>query len=382
MILLTIVYGRNKPFSKVFHTFNSNNKILGQAKELNRKRLESAKNYLSSSFQKDRPFYSNSPELAIVIVTVKRQAYDSSRLGYVLQTVAATHKLFTHDRAFTNKTMIICNVDLKPDNFTEIASLKHFVPTLERYGHSTFSVSLNRTRANLYKNTYYSNKYDKETVDYMYCLEAAYSLGAKYVLLMEDDALPRMDTLDVLKIKISYLNRKLNGRYSYIKLYYPQRWQGYAYEKYRILEIVSIGCVGAGVFLLLHLMMCNSKFYCVRLTYFLLGAWLFVTMAMLVGRQNVYDLYRISDYLYTLKDSPGCCTQAMVYNRQFIPAIIDFLSLKHKNLHTDLAIYNFTNVTKIPAYQIEPNLFFHVGMYTSLSSEKHKNAEEFIFDAL
>jgi hypothetical protein len=71
-----------------------------------------------------------------------------------------------------------------------------------------------------------------------------------------------------------------------------------------------------------------------------------------------------------------------LYTRQFIPPIIEFLSAKHKNLHTDLAIYNFTNVTGVRAYQIEPNLFYHVGMYTSLTTNKHKNAEEFIFHAM
>jgi hypothetical protein len=82
----------------------------------------------------------------------------------------------------------------------------------------------------------------------MYCLEAAYSLGAKYVLLMEDDSIPMEPALDVLLNKIQYLDTKQDRQhYAYIKLYYPQRWQGYAYDVSRIIEIISIGCVGAGM---------------------------------------------------------------------------------------------------------------------------------------
>ena len=378
------MYGRYKPFSKVFHVFNQKDDTPKLARRLNSERLMKAKHYLGSLNETILPYYSTTPNIVIVIVTVKRTAYDSSNLGYVLQTVAATHKLFVNDKAFLNKTMMICNVDLYPKNYTDVVSLKPYIPVVERYGVSSrISININKTRQTLYKNRYYSSKYDKETIDYMYCLEAAYSLGAKYVLLMEDDSIPMEPALDVLLNKIQYLDTKQDRQhYAYIKLYYPQRWQGYAYDVSRIIEIISIGCVGAGMVVFLHFILCKSRLYYVQVAYFLCGAWLFVLGAMIIGRQNVFEFYRISKYLYTLKSSPGCCTQAMLYTRQFIPPIIEFLSAKHKNLHTDLAIYNFTNVTGVRAYQIEPNLFYHVGMYTSLTTNKHKNAEEFIFHAM
>lgn len=380
-ILLSILYANNKPFSKVYHLFNSKNDVFKLAKQLNSERLFKAHQYLDGLNKTQQPNYDSRPELAIVIVTVKRKAYDASSLGYVLQSISATHKLFVNDLVFPKKTMMICNVDLHPENYTEIVNLKPFIPVVERYGASSLPITINSSRISMYAKRRYNSKYDKETVDYMYCLESAYSLGASYVLLIEDDALPREDTLKVLKNKILYIKSKNKGRYSFIKLYYPQRWQGYAYESSRILEIISVGCVGAGLAVAIQFITCRTKSYFLQVMYFSCGAWLFVTAALIIGRQNVFEFYRISKYLYSLRNSPGCCTQAMLYTRQFIPALIDFLSVKHKALHTDLAIYNFTNVTGIPAYQIEPNLFYHVGMYTSLSSsDKHKNAEEFIFN--
>lgn len=384
------------PFSKFYHLFNADGTISEQANSLNSARLKEAKQYfkrLDTKISKD--FYSKNNELGldlvIAIVTVNRQSSDGYELGYLTQTVAMMDKLVKLDKFFRHKVLFICNVDRKPDSHSEANSLASYLPFVNRYGNHSFPFRelTNEVRSHYYKTANHYSKYEKETVDYRFCLETANSLNPEYVLLMEDDTLPYDNIFEVLKYNIDnrvhHVNENgkvMQSPFAYIKLYYPQRWQGYANEILRLTELFSVTCFGAGLFLLIYFVCCikfrNSGQYT---AIFISGAIYTLILVSLIGRQNMMELRRLSKYLYTFRSSPGCCTQAMLYPKQIIPKLLNYLGgvQTTDKFHTDIAIYNFVKSTNIPAYQIEPNLFHHIGMYTSLNSKGPKKAEEFIF---
>lgn len=385
-IILPVVvfYSWNKPFSMVFTLFHGEDSIKTWANTLNNQRLAKAKQYLATINETSLPEYIGEPELAVVIVTVNRTNQEYDKSGYILQTVAATHKMFVQDEIFPKKIMMICNVDVFPQNYTEVVKLKSSIPVIQRYGLSSLPITYDFERRFLYGTKIYPNNYYKETVDYMFCLETAHSLRPKYVLMIEDDSMPRSNALEIIHHKLQYLKRKsistLQEEFAYIKLFYPPKWQGYGFELTRLSEIICIGCIGGSTLVAINLMTCKSRSNFIRDAYFLYGVWLFVLVVLTIGRQNVMEFFSSSKHFYTLRPSPGCCTPAMLFSSPFIPEVINFLESNYKDLHTDLALHTFIKQSGIPAYQIEPNLFNHIGMYTSLSSNTHKSAEEFIFD--
>ena len=83
---------------------------------------------------------------------------------------------------------------------------------------------------------------------------------------------------------------------------------------------------------------------------------------------------------YSLNIAPGCCTPAMFYQKWVIPDLLKYLSVANTKYHTDIAIHSFITSQNLTAYQIEPNLFVHIGMYTSIHVNTRKDPQEFIFN--
>ncbi|XP_033736232.1 transmembrane protein 246-like [Pecten maximus] len=380
------------PYSKLFKVFHSEKEMLSDAKDLNKERLSSATAYFNSIDKTESmKFYNRYDQerldLLVVIVTVQRKSADVQNLGYFLQATAAMDRVMKQNQSFKKKKLVICNVDSNPLNYTDVVWLSEFIPTIQRYDPRGKDMARMTTsqRAVLYGQHLHLNKYVKETVDYMFCLESAYLMNSTYILMMEDDAIPHRDVLNNVKHVMDTKLHHYNREFGHIKLYYPQKWQGFALEETRIIELVSIGCIGAGVFVFILNLYSTAKkkvlTYFIQILYFLAGCVYFILVAELLDRQNLMELRRFSKSLYSFKQSPGCCTQAMLYREQVIPALLNYLqgSARLNMDHTDIAIYKFTLKYNIPCYQIEPNLFYHVGLYTSLVEGRYKDPEGFLF---
>ena len=74
-------------------------------------------------------------------------------------------------------------------------------------------------------------RYEKEKRDYAFCLrEAAHDV--KFVLIIEDDALPAKESLPVVSRLVtgqwtSRFGSPINGEWLYVKLFHPIHLQGY-----------------------------------------------------------------------------------------------------------------------------------------------------------
>ena len=381
------------PWSRLYSLFHEMDKMHKEADSLNDIRLKGAQDYFNSlNHEESMKFYSNAMksdiDIVVALITVQRKSLDGNRVGYLTQSVAKMDKLIKSDKSFKSSYLFLCNVDRYPSSHAEADKISKFIPMYNRYDNKSALLS---ERTELYKKTFYDgDAYYKETVDYMFCLETAFTLNSKYVLLLEDDTVPCLSLFSVLQSKLT--NQKIhsmlyNQEFSHIKLYYPQRWQGFANEPIRITELLSYGAVGGALFLLIYTLVCskctknNNIPYRHKMLYFVFGAVYVITVLSVIGRQTVLDLRRISPSLYYFRESPGCCTQAMLYSQKVIPDLVSFLAqdkILH-GFHTDLAIYEFIKQTRYVGYQIEPNLFYHVGMYTSLQTNTYKHPQEFLF---
>lgn len=380
------------PYSQLFRTFHSQDEMLSRAIKLNKDRTDKAIAYFKSIDKtKSTEFYAQHDkgplDLLVVIITVKRKSTDHEMPRYLLQSAAAMDELLKNDRSFERKKLVICNVDNHPLNHTDAEFLTSLIPQIQRYSSNKTALPprtpYKSQRVELYKRFHHINKYEKETIDYMFCLESAFLTRSSYILLMEDDAVPYSDVLPNIKHALDSKLDHHNRRFGHIKLYYPEKWQGYAFEMTRILELLSVGCVGGGCFVLLFTWNLSGRgtAYFIQIIYFITGCVYFILVAEMLGRQNVMELRRISASFFSFKSSPGCCTQAMLYSKSIVPSLLDHLqgSADPGSDHTDIAIYKFTTQNAIPAYQIEPNLFHHVGLYTSLEDGKYKDPEGFLF---
>lgn len=397
LVVLMILYFSTKlPFSSFYGFFRSEAEIKKLADYLNTKRLNRALKYFKTADtvgQRLAPSYrtnNNNHSLVVCIITVdrSRSAAQGFKHRYLVQTAAAVDELLLRDTKFKDKILFICNVDAQPQDHADAVWLQNFIPYVQKNGRSSFEMQFSSATR---KPTLLESKKairQKEADDYVFCLNASRALNYSYVLMLEDDVMPHRDILGVVDY---VLHQRLNvykavrdtdrtRPFSYLKLYYPEKWQGYAWEMDRILELVCFGFIGAGVISLMCSVLSKcfgNKVFEFTTFNFLLGFFVFILAASLLGRQAVMELRRFSTQMYKFGPSPRCCTPGMLYNSKILPDMMNYI-IKHTEVNKDLAIYDFTKESDIPGFLLEPNLMHHIGMYSALV-ERYKPPREFVF---
>ncbi len=113
---------------------------------------------------------------------------------------------------------------------------------------------------------------------------------------------------------------------------------------------------------------------------FLLGAIYFVLLAMLIGRQYLLELRRLSPYLYSVAPSAGCCTPSVLYPTEVVAVLMNYLKQVKctAKFGVDLAVDNFILENGYQRFSVTPNLFKHIG-YVSTLKGKARKPEQFLF---
>ena len=464
LLFFTVI---NRPFSLLYKYVHSEKTLSKVAEELNQHRTQAAKEYFvrtrdagsrqvahvgktklrdgqtAEGNRNDQQQKHGSPRgramlsqagVTIAIVSVKRQASAQS-IGYVIQSAAALDSLLGQqesDNLFADSVLFVCNVDDHPELHSDAGFLKDYVAFVERYGVSSsefgvnFSMTIPGTKGKFYREVRHESVYDKERVDYMFCLQAAWHFRSQYVLIVEDDALALPEMPSVVQHALHRLTDTLvtpvrswtderesdsllsskpcpsglgtrgsNGNepevfdsafsgqsgsssgFVYLKLFFPLYWQGFAYELIRILDLVCMTVILAFVVIVLLQMTVHRRRLPSNRT---IGVVIVFSLAscVLLGRQNVNEIRRLSRYFFRLQSSPECCTPAVLYPCDVAPALLTSLSRCRSNRHVDMCIADFVKRSGLPAYSLEPNLFSHVGMVTSLNMG-NKHPEELLF---
>lgn len=353
------------------------------ALEISAKRYSLAKQYLSSAQAPNSFKRTKSLKLVICIVTTRRSPEKDLGITYLTQVSAAAHTAVTSDNMTSTTDIFICNVDNDAHKHTEAILLKkHFTVVAEYYGKKINEELLH-------------NNYEKAKMDYIYCLNEAINRNSSGILMLEDDALLRPDTFKVLKYIINtklkqVLPVRSGTEQGYIlKLYHPEKWQGFSSNFVSFAELLSVGvCISAlcsafhwlcQAVLLIHTRhaFVNCKLpinACI--IYFVYG----IFVAASTGRPYLLELRRSHEQLYTLKRSFDCCIPAMYYPNHTAILLRDYLSTVTSDADwpVDVAVGSFSTHSGIQGFTVEPNLVTHIGMISSIA-QNDKPAAEFIF---
>ncbi|XP_033105295.1 transmembrane protein 246-like isoform X2 [Anneissia japonica] len=240
---------RDHPYSSYFSpTWNVYQRALG----LNEDRIKMAEGYLDTvNAARSREMYSNTnrAKFVIGIVTVARVSYEKSvpQPRYLTQVVAKVHKLLAESPSKLDYQLFICNVDDQGSSHSEAIYLSNFtrMVTKNENGNSNFHSRQNR--------------WEREKLDYNYCLEQAWLYDSKYAILIQDDAVPHSNFVEVLEYLVSnHLEYRIQGgrlsqnleKWAWIKLNFPENLAGFLRNWRFVLEWISISAMLASIFTL------------------------------------------------------------------------------------------------------------------------------------
>ncbi|XP_064602800.1 post-GPI attachment to proteins factor 4-like [Liolophura sinensis] len=311
------------------------------------------------------PEDSSAVDVAITIITLSRNRhkFGSFEPKYLSQAVSSYLQLLhTPEAQEKHYKLYICGVDTEPHTYYEYKNLTRFLPSFQRFADHGKRVSV-------------PDVFTKEKDDYVYCLNQTLQTGAKNVLLVEDDALPLADLFLVLNhvmdTHLHTLHREVNQgdqqAPAFIKLYHPDRLLGYwSPEVDRIPQLLAFGCLWGSLLCVLYGRKYSSSSSCLWAMFCLY----FMLVAMAIGRQNLLEWRRLSKHFYLYTRTASCCTPAILYPKVGAEKVVRFLAGKtsHRDFPKDMALDEFRGKTGSSAYMIQPNLFRHIGLISSLRS--------------
>lgn len=376
------VLSRNMKWSFYFHE-NSNTSVeVERLKMEANERILEAKDILSKwkknnsdSFEKIKSNH-DKVGIAVTIITTKRHVTgDEYEPQYLTQSLAAYVKLKAKKQT-SNWVISICNVDGNPTNYQEVDLYKAMVPVFTHY-------SIQSPKPGL-------DIFGKENEDYVYCLNSTLkAYDPHFVLLVEDDTIPKPEFLDILssilnqRLSLFYLPNSHTAKYIYsdetkidlsttafIKLYHPPR----LLQFYGSFEGISELVLQTVIFCVI-IITCLRK--CIIRQHISTSRTIFITIvttayivlvSSLITRPHFLELRRISKYFFRIIRAPSCCTPAMLFPNQGGKIVAEFLSnVTCRNGYAkDSAIDDFLSSGNLSAYAVLPNLFTHIGLYSSV----------------
>lgn len=305
--------------------------------------------------------------IAVTIITIARNKAmkENYRPHYLVQSVATFVKLIKKADGVPLH-FSICNVDSDPRSHTDMDYIPKWITVFHRFS---------KNNASRHTVLSYNDLLDKEKEDYVFCLEKAFEQNLTYALLVEDDTLPRADLFPVIKAKILAANaeeRRRNslGNVLYVKLYHPERLLGYfSLEIERIPELFCLAVIVSSILVRVYTKWRHdSRPLCanVFVVFFIYS----LCVLFLIGRQNILKVRLFSQHLYQMTPAPSCCTPAMLFPRAGGEIVMQYLRgvTCHRQFGKDIALDRLVRERRHITRLIQPNLFQHIGHYSSLRS--------------
>ena len=368
-ILLPILF-RSRPFCfYFFKTYWTRERLTQVVTTENNVRLEHAKNEFKNRKSGHMILESAETQLDFVIgvISVKREHKEFST-GYLTQVMA---KLINE---VNNKTQVfICDTYAGPGVHDEAIQLSTHFKTYTRFPSGSVE---HRNISGLIK----------EKQDQFYCLTTAGRYNARWVIMLQDDAVPRrhflyQSTTLLRKIQERMQRAREVDKFGFLKLYYPERWQGFSNDYQSAVELTGWGIISSSVFLYINSFIrrrpCRRRglVYCVGFVYGLL-------LALAVGRQYLLEFRRLSTDLLLIREAPMCYTPAHVYSRTSAAVFAKGLNreiMKNTSSLTafDLLIDQIAEEERLKGFLVEPNIIKHIGFVSSLKGVS-KHPENFV----
>ena len=167
-----------------------------------------------------------------------------------------------------------------------------------------------------------------------------------------------------------------------LKLFYPEKYQGWGNEFHLIAELLGLSVTGGLVLTMLvycgETLVGGSKQ--VNWLLLIICSILF-TMYILVstGRPHWLAARKISVHLSSVVSAPGCCIPATLFPHNHLDRLIEYLEAVQCNqlFPIDLALDKFADDRGLQKLLVIPNLVKHIGFVSSLPGKGWKNSKEF-----
>ena len=324
----------------------------------NEVRVKKAKEFLKNKDYKYLNETSAPPEFCFVIISVSRPAHTH----YLTQVVASlVPQIADGESVFT-----VYNAE--GSTHQEAMNLSRIVPV------ETFSKHDSAKKS----------KYVKEKEDYTRALEWCSKKQSQFSVIFQDDALPPKYFMDRLKFILQYRVRTSTEKWAFLKLYYPEKWEGWSKEWQIILELIATSSLGAIILVLITHFIQSLIIKTMELDTFSIGvkltlAFLLVLFALLtLGRPHWLALRNVSQHFSSVVVAPGCCIPAVVYPQMHLSSLIAYLEKTEcsRAFPVDLALDKFAHDNNLDGLLVVPNLVKHIGFLSSLG-KGWKNPREF-----
>ena len=304
-----------------------------------------------------------SPEFCIVVVSTKRP----KPTRYLTQVVARLVPQIYTDQTVT---FTVFNTDGAEHN--EAVNLARTVPVVSDPDSTKHK------------------GYDRERRDLIFCYEWCLQREAVFTVVLEDDALPPQDFMKRLRFVLDYRMSKNSDVWAFLKLFYPEKYQGWARDPNIVAELV--GCsLFCGVSLTWLSLCLLSSSYTPRLsrhlsTVFRLAMSITFAVFMVVsfGRPHWIELRKVDMHLSSVVQAPGCCTPAVLYANTHLQELVDYMSSIQcsRANPVDIAMDTFVAERGLQKWLVVPNMVTHIGMVSSIPGKGWKRHREFglLFD--
>ena len=346
--------------------------------EANNERASEAEDYFRDLSSRTSAIVKNRSEPVDIYFTVisasRNKRGETYRPRYLKQTLWKLLSLYEQKRVAGYEGTIgvlVCAVDLAYDRQHEVKEMEDFVDVTYRFENKN-------QQFNRYVDT-------KHRQDYVFCLNEALQHNASYHVTMEDDALPHDDMYDVINhvIVTKMEQQKVGDVYIpnpdpplFVKFYHPDRLISYLdVGRDRIPELIAFGAF-FGVFTAAIYINCSRRRQDSLLLISLIFFVYYILLALAIGRTNIISVKRfLSPYLYTYVPAAECCTQALLFSQSGASDMLGYLqSAKFEDrMANDLAIHAVAKSHERSVCMVLPNVFTHIGLYSSLHDNKRLN---------
>ena len=351
------------PYNKYLGASDNLTYQIKKYKDENTANYKSAQQYLSthseSSIQ-DLSHWNPQAQIKVLVTILTKSRDDIERKDkykpyYLTQTVASYAKLkraYQNVRPITDIKLLLCDVDHNYNS--EAVEMSKYAPLLKlNHDHGA-----------------QDNIFEQEKYDYMSCIEKSVTQNADFLLLAEDDSIPHNDLIQELDHLFTYRTPKLNNTFGYIKLFHPTRLNGFiTADLNRLLEWLALASLLEHLTLAV-IYLCRLHIetgYVWRFSRFLY----FLLLLFAIGRLNISRIYDLSPHLHRLVPAPSCCTPALLFTPASASATVKYLRSVHckKGFAKDTAMDLFGYKTGYHNWFFEPNLFTHIGVFTTRRSK-------------
>lgn len=224
------------------------------------------------------------------------------------------------------------------------------------------------------------NHHKKSLVDYKYMLNACYKVGTPFVLILEDDVLAAAGWYNHLRTAIATkVKRSVTENTLYLRLFYTEKNFGWNREDWKSYLFYSalVESFAAGILLFLRRRLTCARAVTPAISLVVLAVCTPACILLLfaTGRLTIFPF----GHGLRAMDEYGCCSQALLYPREQIPAVVtrfeeELAGIKLRKA-VDALIETHADENGLQRWAVVPSPFQHIGTQSGKQTRPEKSRQ-------